>query len=101
MAFKKTLLAACKLKDMHVGIVWETAGLRKASGFYTTEILNLKAIKSLQSKGRSPVPQWSEWPAFQGLEEEESTTKTFRSKPPAICFTALEKRLVKTLQILS
>lgn len=47
MAFKKKLFAACKLEDVHVGIVWETDGLRKASAFYTIEILNLKAIKDL------------------------------------------------------
>lgn len=46
MAFKK-LFAASKLEGMHVGIVWETDGLRKASGFYTIKILNLKAIKGL------------------------------------------------------
>lgn len=33
MAFKK-LFVACKLEDMHVGIVWDTDGLRKASVFY-------------------------------------------------------------------
>lgn len=46
MAFKR-LFAACKLEDMYVGIVWKTDGLRKASGFYAIEILNLKAIKGL------------------------------------------------------
>lgn len=51
MALKK-LIAACKLEDMHVGIVWE-GWLRKASGFYTIEILNLKAIKDF--KVRNPV----------------------------------------------
>lgn len=46
MAFKKSF-AACKLEDVHVGIVWERNGQRKASGFYTIEMLNFKAIKDL------------------------------------------------------